>query len=247
MLPPAVDLPPPRPAHSTARPDSSPRSVISHGSHVTTRDDVPDVSPRWMPTRSPTFAVAAGTAAARVVTGIRRRYAVVPSRSPGMNSRATAYWSAGRAMVTCGANSLRTGAGPLQHLLLGRCRHRQAEPPSRPGAQPRQAHRDLVLDRQSLVGLPVQRARGGFCVLVLVVVLLRPDRWMFRRIAVPTWRSPRPHRSPTTRPGSAAGRSAASRDAGRDLQVGHPADREDADVPLDPRSSYCPDDPIVRP
>ena len=108
MLPPAVDLPPPRPAHSTARPDSSPRSVISHGSHVTTRDDVPDVSPRWMPTRSPTFAVAAGTAAARVVTGIRRRYAVVPSRSPGMNSRATAYWSAGRAMVTCGANSLRT-------------------------------------------------------------------------------------------------------------------------------------------
>ena len=63
-----------------------------------------------MPTRSPTFAVAVGTAAANVVTGIRRLYAVVPSFSPGMNSRATAYWSAGREIVTCGAKSWRTAA-----------------------------------------------------------------------------------------------------------------------------------------
>src|SRR6478609_1190987 len=118
MLPPAVDLPPPRPAHNTASPDSSPRSVISHGSHVTTRDDVPEVSPRWMPTLSPTFAVAAGTAAAGVVTGIRRRYAVAREFIPG--------------------ERLANGAGPVQHLLLGRCRHGQTEPPSRPGAQPRQ-------------------------------------------------------------------------------------------------------------
>jgi hypothetical protein len=61
-----------------------------------------------MRTRSPTFAVAVGTAAANVVTGLRRLYAVVPSFSPGMNSRATAYLSAGLEMVTWGAQSWRT-------------------------------------------------------------------------------------------------------------------------------------------
>ena len=72
MLPPAVDLPPPSPAQMTASPDSSACSVAAHGSQVTTREDVPDVSPRWIPTRSPTLAVAVGTAAANVVTGMRR-------------------------------------------------------------------------------------------------------------------------------------------------------------------------------
>ncbi|WP_281348925.1 hypothetical protein [Ornithinibacter aureus] len=44
--------------------------------------------------------MAVGTAAANVVTGLRRLCAVVPSFSPGMNSRATAYLSAGLEMVT---------------------------------------------------------------------------------------------------------------------------------------------------
>jgi hypothetical protein len=46
------------------------------------------VSPIMMPRRSPTDAVAAGTAAAAHMTEPRLRYAVEASGSPGMNSRA---------------------------------------------------------------------------------------------------------------------------------------------------------------
>ena len=138
MLPPAVDFPPPRPAQMTASPDSSVCSVAVHGSQGDDREDVPDVSPRWMPTRSPTLAVAVGTAAARVVTGIRRLYAVVPSRSPGMNSRATAYLLAG-ADRDLWREELPHGGGPLEGFVLGGPGDGDPVPAGRPRAETGQA------------------------------------------------------------------------------------------------------------
>jgi len=81
-------FPLPKPPTTAVSPDARRTSCASHGSQATGRRVAVHVSPIMMPRRSPTLAVAAGTAAAAQVTEPRRRYAVEASASPGMNSRA---------------------------------------------------------------------------------------------------------------------------------------------------------------
>ena len=218
----------------TASPDSSACSVASHGSQVTTRAEVPEVSPRWMPTRSPTLAVAVGTAAARVVTGIRRLYAV------GAELLARDELACDGVLVgRPGDGHLRREELPdrgraLKGLVLGGAGHREPVPAGGAGAEPREPGGELVLDEQRLGGLPVERPRRRLGVLDLVVLLLGADAL-----------DAAAHRHPDARgvlDGDARGPLDGERElvgaldprhTGWDLEVGHPADRQDADVPLD--------------
>ena len=69
-------------------------SGISETAQLQTRE-VPAVRPIRSPRRSPTVDAAWGSAAASSFTGIRRRYPLLASGSPGMNSRARASWPLG--------------------------------------------------------------------------------------------------------------------------------------------------------
>ena len=73
MRPVRNDFPEPSPPTTAVRPDARRTSWASHGSHATGRRVAVHVSPIMMPRRSPTDAVAAGTAAAAQVTEPRRR------------------------------------------------------------------------------------------------------------------------------------------------------------------------------
>jgi hypothetical protein len=66
-------LPEPRPPTTAVSPEARRTSWASHGSQATGRRVAVQVSPSMMPRRSPTEAVAAGTAAAAHVTEPRRR------------------------------------------------------------------------------------------------------------------------------------------------------------------------------
>ena len=102
MPPPRNDLPPPRPATIAVRPEPSRISWAIHGSQATGRRVAVHVSPSRMPRRSPTSAVAVGTAEDAQTTEPRRMYAAEASGSPGMNSRAIAYWASGCSMAIFG-------------------------------------------------------------------------------------------------------------------------------------------------
>ncbi len=102
MPPPRNDFPPPRPATNAVSPEPSRISWAIHGSQATGRRVAVQVSPSRIPRRSPTSAVAVGTDDAAQTTEPLRRYAPDDSASPGMNSRASAYWASGCSMATFG-------------------------------------------------------------------------------------------------------------------------------------------------
>src|SRR5690606_26693258 len=102
MPPPRNDLPPPSPATIAVNPEPSRTSWAIHGSHATGRRVAVTVSPSRMPRRSPTSAVAVGTAAAAHTTEPRRLYALDAIGSPGMNSLAIAYCASGCSIAIFG-------------------------------------------------------------------------------------------------------------------------------------------------
>jgi len=234
MLPPAVDFPPPSPAHRTARPDSSPRSVISQGSQVTTRVEVPDVSPK---VNAESVANLRGRGGDGGSQGGDRHTALVRRGAQLLSGDELA--SNGVLVCRSGNGDLRGEqlahrAGPVQRLLLRRGRHGETEPAARASAQPRQTHRDVVLDRKRLVSLAIQGTGSRLLVLHLVVVLLRTDLLdvSAHRCADLRGVLDLHPTGPLDREAELVG-ALHPRDASGDLQVGHPPDRQDADMSLD--------------
>ena len=100
--------------------------------------------------------------------------------------------------------------------------------------RPESPRRQLVLHDQGFRRLPVQSPRGRLGVLVLVVLLLRADALDVapHRQAHATGILDRHPRRPLDRERQLVG-ALDPRHARRDLEVRHPAHREDAHMPLD--------------